>query len=62
MFDTRVLSFSVLADEDSIDIVVRRLESLDRCTGTNIGEKLESAAECQVQRDMSLANYQGQRT
>jgi hypothetical protein len=61
VFNTGVLSFSVLANENGIDVIVRRLESLDRGTGANVGKKLEGAAKCQVQRDVSLANYQGQR-
>lgn len=62
MLNTGVLSFGVLANENGIDVIVRRLESLDRGTGANIGEKLEGAAKCQVQRDMSLADCEEQGT
>ena len=60
VFNTGVLSLSVLANENGVDVIIRGLESFDRGTGANIGEKLEGAAKCQVQRDVSFANYKGQ--
>lgn len=58
MLNTGVLSFSILANENGVDVIVWRLEPLDRGTGANISEELESATKSQVQRDVSLANYQ----
>jgi hypothetical protein len=56
MLDTRVLPLSVLANENSVDVIVRRLEALDRDAGTDVGEEGEGPAECEVEGDMALAD------
>lgn len=61
VLDTRVLSLGVLSDQDRVDIVVGRLVSLDRDTGSDVGEEGEGSTEGQVERDVTLSNYAGQR-
>jgi len=56
VLDTGVFSFGVLTDEDGVDIVVGGLVAGNRFAGTQVGEKVECAAECQVERDVALAN------
>jgi hypothetical protein len=56
VLDTRVLALGVLTDEDSVDIVVSGLVALDRDTGADVGEEVESAAESKVERDVTLAD------
>ena len=48
MLDTRVLSLCVLTDENSVDVVVRRLESLDGNARPYVGEKVERPPQRQV--------------
>jgi hypothetical protein len=57
MFDTRVFSFSVFSDQNSINVVVRGLVSSDRAAGSDVGEEVECSAEGQVEGDMALANW-----
>jgi hypothetical protein len=42
VLDTRVFSFCVLTDQDSVDVVVCGLVALDGDTWTNVGEEGES--------------------
>ena len=56
MLNTRVLSLSVLTNEDGVDIVVGWLETLNGNTRTHIGEELEGPTKSKVQRHVSLAN------
>lgn len=58
MLDTRVFTFRVLADEDRIDVVVGRLESLDGRTGPDIGEQVKCSTQCQVERNVTLPDYE----
>jgi hypothetical protein len=48
VLDTRVLSLSVLTNENSVDVVVWGLVALDGDTGSNIGKEVESPAEGQI--------------
>ena len=56
MFDTRVFTLRVFTDQNSVDVVVWCLETLDRDTRTNVGKKIERPTECQVEGDMTLAD------
>jgi hypothetical protein len=56
MFDSGVLSLSILTNKDSVDVVVSSLESLNRHARPNIGEEVESSSESEVQGDMALSN------
>lgn len=56
VLDTRVLSLSVLTDEDSVDIVVGSLVTLDRLAGTDVGEEIEGTTESKVERDVALSD------
>jgi hypothetical protein len=56
VLDTRVLALRVLTDENSVDIIIRRLVALDRHAGTNVGEKVESAAQGKVEGNVALAD------
>lgn len=56
MLDTRVLSFSVLADQDGVDVVVCGLVPSNRAARADIGKEVEGAAEGQVERDMTFAD------
>jgi hypothetical protein len=59
VLDTRVLSLGVLTDEDGVDVVIRRLETLDGHAGTDVGEEGEGSSEGEVERDVALANCAG---
>jgi len=56
VLNTRVLSLSVLTDEDSVDVVVSSLVSLDGNTRSDVGEKGECSSKCQVERDVTLSD------
>ena len=56
MLDTRILPFSVFTNEDSVDVVVWSLKALNRDTGPDVGEKIESPSKSQIQGDMAFAN------
>ncbi len=56
MLDTGVLSLSVLTNENRVDIIIRRLESLNGEARPHVGEEVESPAESKVQGYVSLAN------
>jgi hypothetical protein len=51
-----VFTLGVLTDEDSVDVVVGGLVASDGLAGTQVGEKVESTTEGQVQGDVTLAN------
>jgi hypothetical protein len=57
VFNTRVFSFSVLSDQDGIDVVVWGLVSGDGSARSDVGEKVECSAEGQVEGDMAFANW-----
>lgn len=57
MLDAGVLSLSVLPNQDCVDIVVRRLVSLNGHAGPDVGEEVECSTKCQVQGDVTLADY-----
>jgi hypothetical protein len=56
MLNAGVFTLGVLTNENSVDVVVRSLVPYDGPAGSEVGEKVESAAEGQVQRDMALSN------
>lgn len=57
MLNSGVFSFSVFADEDSVDIVISRLEALDRDAGSNVRKQVEGPAKGQIERDVALPDY-----
>ena len=57
MLDSRVFSFCVLADKNSVNIVVWGLETLDGNARADVREEIEGPSECKIQRDVSLADY-----
>lgn len=59
MLDTRIFSLSVLTDEHGVDVVVGSLEALDGYARSDVGEQVEGTAESQVERNVSLSNYDG---
>lgn len=56
MLNSRVFSLSVLADKDSVHVVVWSLEASDGYTRTNVGEEIKSSPQGQIQGDMSFSN------
>ena len=56
MLDAGVLSFSVFTDENSVDIVVRGLVSLDRDTWPNVGEQVEGSTQGEIEGNVTLAD------
>jgi hypothetical protein len=56
VLDTRVLSFRVFSDQDSVDIIVGGLVSLDGNTWSDVGEKGECSSKSQVERDVSFSD------
>lgn len=57
MLDTRVLSFRVFSNQDSVDIIVGGLVSLDGDTWSDVREKGECSSESQIERDVSFSDY-----
>jgi hypothetical protein len=51
-----VFTLGVLADQDSVDAIVRGLETGDGAARSQVGEEVECAAEGEVERDVALAN------
>jgi hypothetical protein len=49
MLDARVLSFCVLANKNSVDIIIRRLEAFNRHARSNVGEEGEGSAKREVE-------------
>ena len=56
MLDTRVLSFRVFADENGVDIIIRCFVPGDGNTWPNVGEKVESPSEGQVEGNVTLSD------
>ena len=56
VLDTGVLSFRVFTNEHGVDIIIWRLVTGDRNTWPNVGEKVESPSEGQVERNVALSN------
>lgn len=56
MLDTRVLSLGVFTDENSVDVVVGGLVTLDGDTGSDVGKEGECSSEGQVERDVTFSN------
>jgi hypothetical protein len=59
VLDTRVFSLGVLTDEDGVDVVVRRLETLDGNARADVGEEGEGSSEGEVERDVAFADCAG---
>jgi len=56
VFNTGVLSLSVLTDDDRVDVIVRGLESFDRSARSDVGVEGESATESKVERNVTLSD------
>lgn len=56
VLNTGVFTLGVLTDENGVDVVVWGLVASNGAARTQIGEQVESTAESQVQRDVTLAN------
>jgi hypothetical protein len=56
VLNTRVLSLGVFTNENSVDIVVGGLVSLDRNTWPNVGEQVEGSAQGEVEGNVALAD------
>ena len=56
MFDPTVFSFSIFADKDGVNIVIRGFVASDGHAGTDVGEEIECTAKSEVERDMTLSN------
>lgn len=59
MLNARVLSLSVLTDEDSVDIVIGSLEALNGQARADVREQVEGPAQRQIERNVALANCVG---
>jgi hypothetical protein len=57
MFDTRVFSFSVLSDQDGIDVIVWGLIASDRAARSDVGEEVECSSEGEVEGNMAFTNW-----
>lgn len=56
VLNTRVLALRVLTDQHRVHVVVGGLVACNRPARTHVGEQVESPAQRQVQRDVTLAN------
>lgn len=56
VLNARVFTLSVFSDQNSVDIVVRGLETSDRSARSQVGEEVESSAKSEVEGDVALAN------
>jgi len=59
VLDARILSFRVFTNKDGIDIIIWRLVSGNGNAWTNVGEKVESPSEGQVEGNVTLSNCLG---
>lgn len=57
MLNSRILPLCVLTDEDSIDIIIRGFESLNRQARSDIREQIECSSKGQIQWYVALSNY-----
>lgn len=62
VLDTRVLSLGVLADQNAVDVLVGGLEALNGLARADVGVEAECPSQCQVERDVSLANGRSERS
>lgn len=62
VLNARVLALGVLTDQNSVDVVVRGLETGDGTARSQVGEEVECAAEGKVEGDVTLANGGSKRT
>lgn len=62
VLNARVFSLGVLTDQDNVDIIVRGLVACDRLAGTEVGEEVECSAEREVERNVTFANWRGERS
>jgi hypothetical protein len=62
VLNTTVLSLGVLSDEDGVNVVVGRLESLNGGARSYVGEQVEGSSEGEVERDVSLSDGGGERS
>jgi hypothetical protein len=60
MLDTRVFAFSVLSNEDGVDIIIGRFVALDGCAGSNICKEVEGTSEGQVKGYVAFANCEAE--
>lgn len=56
VLDTRVFSFGVFTDQNSVDVVIGGLETLDGAARADVGKKGEGAAQGKVERNVALAD------
>jgi len=56
VLNARVLALCVLADQNSVDIVVGGLATGNGPAGTEVGKKVEGTAKGEVKRNVALAN------
>lgn len=56
VFNAGIFSFSVFTNQDSVDIVIGSFEALDGDTWTDVGEKIKSATQGQVEGNVAFAN------
>lgn len=56
VLDARVLSFSVLANEDSVYVVIGRLVALEGATRTNVCKEGEGTTQRQVEGNVTLSD------
>lgn len=62
VLNARVFTLSVLTNQNSVDIVIWRLEAGNRAARAQVGEEVEGTTESKVERDVALANGGSQRT
>jgi hypothetical protein len=56
VLDSRVLSLSVLTDDDRVNTVVGGLVALDGAARPDVGVEVEGTAEGQVEGDVALSD------
>ena len=62
VFNTRVLTLSVFTDKNSVNTLVRSLETNNGLAWSDVGEKVESSSKSQVKRDVTLTDGGSKRT
>lgn len=56
VLDTRVFTLSIFTNEDSVNIVIRRLVALYRNARPDIGKQVERSTKCQIKGDVTLSD------
>jgi hypothetical protein len=56
MLDTRVFTLGIFTNQNSVNIIIRGLVTLDGNTRSDISEQVERSTKSQIEGDVTLSN------